>query len=365
MPGLDTQVQRALERSQAGERLSFEEGVALMQCYHLPALGQAAHQARLSCTDPRLVTYVVDRNMSCTNICFSQCLFCAFWRSEDSPQAYVLSVEEVLDKVDEAVALGATQILMQGGLNPNLSPEYYEDVFRAVKSRFNVQVHSLSPPEIVFLAKQNGLSVREVLVRLREAGLDSLPGGGAEILSHRVRSRVSPRKCTADEWIEVMRIAHSMGMPTTATMMFGHVEGPEDRVEHLERLRSLQDETGGFTAFIPWTYQSQNTRLGGPQVGGCEYLRTLAVSRLYLDNFRNIQASWVTQGLKVAQTALFFGANDLGSTMIEENVVRAAGASYEAEEAELRRAIAQAGFVPVRRDTLYRLLEEPVASGAV
>lgn len=342
-----------LERAAAGERISEEECLALFGFNDLPRLGAVAHRIRLRKAPPEIVTYVVDRNINYTNICISGCAFCAFYREPGSPEGYVLSPEEVLAKVAEAVEAGATQILMQGGLHPTFGLEEMERTLSAVKERFPVHLHSLSPPEVVHLARISGLGWEEVLLRLRKAGLDSLPGGGAEILCAEVREEVSPRKATADEWVGVMRAAHRLGMSTTATMMFGHVETSAQRMEHLSLLRRLQDETGGFRAFIPWTYQSENTRLGGSPVGGHEYLKTLAISRLFLDNFDNLQASWVTQGLAMAQVALFFGANDLGGTMMEENVVSAAGASFRASEEEVRRAIKGAGFRPVKRNTLY------------
>lgn len=361
-PGRESQVTRrgakeVLARAAKGKRITEDECVALFHCNDLPALGEAAHRLRLRKAPPGIVTYVVDRNINYTNVCVSGCAFCAFQREPGSAEGYVSGVGDVLAKVEEAVQGGATQILMQGGLHPTFGLEDMERMLAAIKERFAVHLHSLSPPEVVHLARGSGLGVEEVLGRLMKAGLDSLPGGGAEILCAEVRQEVSPRKATADEWEEVMRIAHRMGMPTTATMMFGHVESWAQRVEHLSRLRRLQDETGGFKAFIPWTYQNQNTRLGGKSVGGHEYLKTLAISRLFLDNFDNVQASWVTQGLGIGQVALFFGANDLGGTMMEENVVKAAGASFRASEAQVRVAIEGAGFRAVKRNTLYDYLE--------
>ena len=343
----------------AGERLSREEGELLLAAGDIHELGRAAHALRLKAADPTAVTYVVDRNINYTNICTCRCRFCAFSRDLDDADAYVNEYEPVIKaKIAEAVALGATQLLMQGGHHPTLPFEWYLELLRSIKRDFpEVTLHSFSPPEVAHFSKLFGMLVREVLVSLREAGLDSLPGGGAEILSDRVRNEVSPRKCTAGEWISVMREAHQLGMRTTATMMFGHAETYSERIEHLERIRALQDETGGFTAFICWTYQPENTPLGGSAVGGLEYLRTLAVARLYLTNFANLQASWVTMGPKVGQLALMFGANDMGGTMLEENVVAAAGTSYAMTEAELRRLISAAGFTPKRRTTQYELLE--------
>ncbi|MHB0912779.1 MAG: cyclic dehypoxanthinyl futalosine synthase [Armatimonadota bacterium] len=286
-------------------------------------------------------TYVADRNINYTNICTARCSFCAFRRDEEG---YLLSDEEILAKVSEAVELGATEILMQGGLHPELTIDWYEKILRKMKAH-PVHIHSLSPPEVVNIARVSDLSVEETLGRLWDAGLDSLPGGGAEIFS--VRKRESPGKCSAEEWLSVMRTAHRLGMRSTATMMFGHTETRADRLAHMEAIKRLQDETGGFTAFIPWTFQPE-------RVGPVEYLKTLAVSRLVLDNFENIQASWVTQGEKVAQVALHFGANDLGGTMIEENVVAAAGHTFA--QADVPGIIRAAGFEPRQRDTLYAII---------
>jgi cyclic dehypoxanthinyl futalosine synthase len=338
--------------------LTDGEALELLQCGDLPALGKAAHAARRRLHPGDTVTFVGDRNINYTNICVSRCKFCAFWR--DGREGYVLTREELAEKIRETVALGGTEILLQGGLHPDLRLDFYAGMIRFIKENFDIHVHAFSPPEIIHFARLNGMAARDVISELRAAGLDSIPGGGAEILSDRVRSSVSPRKCTADEWIEVMRQAHGLGVRTTATMMFGHAETAADRVEHLRRVRELQDETGGFTAFIPWTFQPGNTALAAEApspAGGFEYLRTLAVSRLYLDNVANIQASWVTQGLKIGQVALYFGANDLGGTMLEENVVRAAGVNFCANPAEIAHVIKAAGFVPARRDTLYNVLE--------
>ena len=345
----------ALERAWAGERLNAGQALALFAAdlVDLGAVADAACRRR----HPEIYrTYVVDRNLNYSNVCASRCRFCAFWRVSEAPDAYLLETDDVLAKVGEAVAAGATQILMQGGLHPSLPPEWYERLCRAIKERYAVHLHSFSPPEIVHLARLSNLTVEETLLRLRKAGLDSLPGGGAEILCDRVRRELSPSKCTAGEWLAVMRTAHRLGMPTTATMMFGHIETLAERVEHLLRLRELQDQTRGFTAFIPWTYQPLNTALGGRPVGGHDYLRTLAISRLVLDNFENLQASWVTQGPKVAQVALRFGANDLGGTTMEENVVRAAGTEYRMSRDEMVRLIEEAGFAARQRDTYYHLL---------
>jgi cyclic dehypoxanthinyl futalosine synthase len=354
-----------LKKFQAGApaRLADAEALELLRCDDLMGLGRAANAVRRSLHPDNFVTFIADRNINYTNICVSRCKFCAFWRN--SEEGYVLSKEELARKVRETVEAGGTQILLQGGLHPDLRLDFYIDLVRFIKGNFSIHVHAFSPPEIIHFARLNAMPVRQVIAELREAGLDSIPGGGAEILSDSVRSHVSPHKCTADEWTAVMREAHLLGMRTTATMMFGHAESLFERVEHLRRIRDLQDETKGFTAFIPWTFQPGNTALaaeaadesGKTSVGGFEYLRTLAVSRLYLDNVPNIQASWVTQGLKIAQLALFFGANDMGGTMMEENVVRAAGVNFRANSAEILYVIKSAGFTPARRDTLYNLLE--------
>lgn len=340
-----------------GARISDEEAVQLFESVQLLELGLAADAVCRRLHPQPIKTYVVDRNINYSNICISKCKFCAFYQDAGSPEAYLLTDEEIHRKVEEAAELGATQILMQGGLHPDLDISYYERLVRGIKERFDVHLHSFSPPEIVHISRISGLAVEDVLSRLKAAGLDSVPGGGAEILTDTCRQSLSPAKCTTGEWLQVMETAHGLGMPTTATMMFGHTESFADRVEHLAKIRELQDRTGGFTAFIPWTFQPANTELGGHAVGGYDYLRTLAISRLFLDNFPNIQASWVTQGDKIGQIALHFGANDLGSTMIEENVVAAAGISFRMSEEELRRTIKDAGFIARRRDTYYRLLE--------
>ena len=344
-------------RAAAGERLTRDEGIVLFRSADLLSLGMASDAIRWRKHPEPIVTYVIDRNINYTNVCASGCRFCAFYTEKDSPNAYVLSKEEIGRKIEEMVELGGTQILMQGGLHPDLGLDFYEKLFRWIKEAFEIHIHGLSPPEIVHIARISRATVQDVLQRLRKAGLDSIPGGGAEILADRVRREISPGKCTADEWLDVMETAHRIGMRTTATMMFGHVERVEDRVEHLLRIRELQDRTGGFTAFIPWTFQPMNTELGGVPAGGVAYLKTLAISRLMLDNVDNIQASWVTQGSKVAQVALKFGANDLGGTMIEENVVRAAGAAYRLSLARLRRIIVDAGYAPRQRNMQYELLE--------
>lgn len=351
--------QTILENAVVGRRIGVAEGLALLESNDLAALGRAADAvARRRHPEP-FRTYNVDRNINYTNVCTSGCRFCAFSRTMDADDAYVLSRDELHRKIEETVALGGNQILLQGGMNPELGIEWYEELLEDIRRHFpSINVHGFSPTEIDSLASISGLSIREVLIRLKQAGLGSLPGGGAEILVDRVRNEVSPRKASADRWLEVCRVWHELGGRGSATMMFGHVETLAERLEHLQRLRRLQDETGGFTAFIPWTFQPANTGLSDlPKAGAFEYLKTLAVSRLFLDNFANIQASWVTQGLAVGQLAMRFGANDFGSVMIEENVVAAAGVSFRATESQIRDAIEGAGYSPRRRNVFYELLD--------
>ena len=323
--------------------------------------GWPTTSARAS-TPTAIVTYIIDRNVNYTNVCVARCKFCAFYRPVGSAEGYVLGFEEIFRKIDETIALGGGQLLLQGGHNPDLPLEWYEDLFRAVKERYPAfRLHALSPPEVIHISRLSRLPVPEVIDRLIAAGLDSIPGGGAEILVDRVRKLLNCySKATADEWLDVMRHAHRAGLRTTATMMYGTVETMEERIEHLFRLRELQDETGGFTAFITWSYQPQHTELGGGEATGVDYLRTLAIARLVLDNFDNLQASWVTQGGKVGQLSLAYGANDMGSVMIEENVVRAAGASYCMDEFEIVRNIENAGFTAKRRNMHYEILGDPI-----
>ena len=337
--------------------LETQDGVELLECDDLNLLGAAANEMRKKSAG-ELVTFVVDRNINYTNVCSSKCKFCAFYREPDAKDAYVLTIEEIISKVDEAVRLGATQILIQGGLNPDLPIEYYEDMLKGVKNRFKVQMHAFSPPEIVHISKSYGAGIKETISRLCEAGLDSIPGGGAEILDDRVREYVSPNKIGWEKWKDVMLAAHSLGIPTTATMVFGHVETIEERVKHIIRIRDMQEKYHGFTAFIPWSFQSENTQLSGSSTG-IDYLKMVAVSRILLnDHIRNIQASWVTQGLPVAQVALNYGANDLGGTMIEENVVRAAGVAFHSKSIDEFVNVAKKLGRPVaKRDTLYNILE--------
>jgi len=348
-----------LEKAVAGQRLNPSEGLALLQSNELAALAGAADAVTRRLHPESFRTYNVDRNINYTNICTSGCRFCAFSRKQGDPDAYLIETDELHRKIEETIALGGNQILLQGGMHPDLKIDWYEALLRDIKRHFpTLNVHGFSPPEIDYIATVSGLSIREVLERLKQAGLGSLPGGGAEILVDRVRQQVSPCKASADRWLDVCRTWHNLGGRGSATMMFGHLETPADRIEHLDRLRTLQDETHGFTAFICWTFQPGNTALQNTRkLGAYEYLTTLAVSRLYLDNFANLQASWVTQGLSIGQLALRFGANDFGSIMIEENVVAAAGTSFRTTEAEIRRKIEAAGYLPAKRDVFYKILE--------
>lgn len=345
-----------LSKRLQGERLSLEEGTALLEHADFLALGQAADRIRNQMHPEKIVTFVIDRNINYTNICSCQCKFCAFYRGKEDSDAYVLSEADLHAKIEETLALGGTQLLIQGGLNPDLSLNYFEEMLRGIKNRYAIHIHSFSPPEIWDLANKSGLSLETVIRRLQTAGLDSIPGGGAEILVDRVRELISPNKVSWKQWLEVMTTAHRLGMRTTATMMFGHVETPEERILHMLRVREAQDETGGFTAFIPWSFAPKHTELGGEGSTGVDYLRTLAVARLVLDNVPNIQASWVTQGAKMAQVALRFGANDFGSTMLEENVVRAAGVQTRVPLQEIIRCIEDAGYKAVQRNTHYARL---------
>ncbi|MCL6584648.1 MAG: dehypoxanthine futalosine cyclase [bacterium] len=346
-----------IDKVVADVRLLPQEAAILFEEADLLTLGALANLKRQRLHPDKIVTYIVDRNINYTNICLSKCRFCAFFREEGAEGSYVISRKELAKKIEETLELGGVQILLQGGLHPGLKLDYYQELLEFIKSRYQIHIHGFSPPEIIHFARLNNLPVETVLERLLAAGLDSIPGGGAEILVDRVRREVSPCKCSSREWLEVMEKAHRLGLKTTATMMFGHIETLPERIEHLNLIRQLQDKTGGFTAFIPWPYQPGNTSLiSRPAASGFEYLKTLAICRIFLDNIPNIQASWVTQGAKVAQIALNFGANDLGSTMIEENVVAAAGVSYRLPESELIRIIEGAGFQPRRRRMDYALL---------
>ena len=335
------------------DRLNIDQAWELYRSAGFHELGSKAHCVRLEKHTEPVVTYVIDRNINYSNVCVCGCRFCAFFRPPGHSESYVLSREELSAKIEETLRLGGTQILLQGGHHPDLPLSFYEEMLSFMKSKYPIHVHAFSPPEIVFFSRVEGIGVGEVISRLRNAGLDSIPGGGAEILADSVRQRVSPRKCSAAEWLGVMEEAHAQGLRTTATMMFGHEETPKERLVHLFALRDLQDRTGGFTAFIPWAFQPQNTAIPREPETAVSYLRLLAISRLVLDNFDNIQASWVTMGPKVAQLALFFGANDFGSTMIEENVVAAAGVHFRLSVEEIRRIIESAAFKPRQRRMAY------------
>jgi len=331
-----------------GMRISAEEALHLYRNAGIHTLAHLASLVRFNKNPDPIVTYVIDRNINYTNICISGCKFCAYYSAPEQETGFVISHEELGKKIAETKALGGTQILLQGGLHPELPLEFYEEMLKFIKG-YDIHCHGFSPPEIIHFSNISGLSIKEVLERLMAAGLDSIPGGGAEILVDEVRSRIAPRKATTKQWLDVMEAAHELGLRTTATMMFGHIETDQHRIQHLLELRDLQDRTGGFTAFIPWPFQPGNTAIDVMAATAQDYLRLLAISRIFLDNFQNIQASWVTQGAKVAQLALYFGANDFGSTMIEENVVAATGVSHKLSEHEIRRHIKNAGFEPRQR----------------
>jgi cyclic dehypoxanthinyl futalosine synthase len=355
-------IERIAGKVRAAERLDAGEALELYRHGSTPLLGRLADAIRARKHPDGTVTYIIDRNVNYTNICVARCNFCAFYRPVGSAEGYVLGFDELFRKIDETIAVGGAQLLLQGGHNPDLPLAWFEDLFRAIKARYpTFKLHALSPPEIIHLSRLSRQPVADVIDRLVGAGLDSVPGGGAEILVDRVRRALHcDSKATADEWLDVMRQAHRAGLRTTATMMYGTVETDEERLEHLLRLRALQDETGGFTAFITWSYQPDHTELGGSEATGLDYLRTLAIARIVLDNFDNLQASWVTQGGKVGQLSLAYGANDMGSVMIEENVVRAAGASYCMDEVEIVRNIEDAGFQAKRRNMHYEVLGDPI-----
>jgi cyclic dehypoxanthinyl futalosine synthase len=349
-------------RIEQGGRLNSDEALFLYREAPTHQLGRMADAVRARRHPDCVVTYIIDRNVNYTNVCVARCNFCAFYRPVGHTEGYVLGFDEIFTKIDETIAVGGVQLLLQGGHNPDLPLAWYEDLFRAVKARYpSFKLHALSPPEVIHLSRMTKLPVRGVIDRLIAAGLDSIPGGGAEILVDRVRKLLNCYgKATADEWLDVMRQAHRAGLRTTATMMYGTVETLEERIEHMMRLREVQDETGGFTAFITWSYQPEHTERGGAEATGLDYLRTLALARLVLDNFDNLQASWVTQGGKVGQLSLAFGANDMGSVMIEENVVRAAGAAYCMDEVEIVRNVEDAGFNAKRRNMHYEILGDPI-----
>ncbi len=340
-----------------GERITPEEAVRLYQALTLPELGALADLVRERKHPDRVITYIIDRNINYTNVCNVYCTFCAFMREERDEDSYVLTPEQVGEKLKELVAIGGVQVLMQGGHHPKLGIDYYLNLLQYIRRNFpQVNIHGFSPPEFNHFAEVFRMPVEEVIRRFKEAGLGSIPGGGGEILVDRVRQRIAPLKCMSDEWLRVMEIAHGLGLNSSATMMFGHVETIEDRVEHLRRLRDLQDRTHGFTAFICWTFQNENTRLKVPSVGSHEYLRMQALARIFLDNFDNVQSSWVTQGPQIGQVALKFGANDFGSVMMEENVVSQAGATFRINEETMQRLIRELGYEPHRRNNWYQLL---------
>jgi len=352
MRSIDT----VLESAASGTRISSDEAVYLFEQADLLALADTADRIRQRLHPDNVISYIIDRNINYTNVCREFCTFCAFYRVKGDSEAYVLPDHVIYKKIEETLALGGTGILMQGGVHPDLKIDYYERLLSGIKERFPIHCHCFSPPEILNIAKVSKMTVQEVFKHLKVAGLDSMPGGGGEILDDEIRTAISPLKCKTDDWLMVHREAHQLNVRTTATMMIGVGENIHHRIRHLQRLRDLQDETGGFTAFIPWTFQPENTELAQrnlPEVTAAEYLRLLALSRIYLDNFQNVQVSWLTVGLKVGQVGLRFGVNDMGSIMIEENVISAAGARHRANDSELRRIIEDAGFHPRQRATLY------------
>jgi cyclic dehypoxanthinyl futalosine synthase len=357
---MSASIQPILDKALSGERLTAGDCTRLLESRDLARIGVAADEIRQKKNDPEVVTYIIDRNINYTNVCNVVCTFCAFYRRPGKPDTYVHSIEEICKRIDETITLGGTGVLMQGGLHPDFNIEWYEDLLRSLRAKYpGFQLHCFSPPEIHNIHLISGLDYETVMQRLKDAGLNSLPGGGGEILDDEVREKVST-KCNTQEWLDVMRAVHKVGLRSTATMMFGIGDRIEHRVRHLQRVRDVQDETGGFTAFIPWTFQRENTALGRKikeEPTGIDYLQMLAVSRLFLDNIQHIQASWLTQGLKLGQTALRFGADDMGSIMIEENVVSAAGASTCANERDLRYQIREAGYRPQQRDILYNYID--------
>ena len=359
MSATTPRAQAILERAARGDRIDTAEARLLFEEASLIDLGLAADAVRRRLHPEPMVTYIVDRNINYTNFCVTKCSFCAFYRLPgDTQEGYLHSKETLYAKIDETLSLGGTGILLQGGHHPTLPLEWYEDLLAAFRGRYpSLHLHAFSPPEIQHIVHVSKRPLAEVLDRLKKAGLDSIPGGGAEILVDSVRDRIASLKISSQEWLEVMDCAHRLGIPSTITMMFGHVESLDDRVQHLARVREQQDRTGGFTAFIAWTYKPGHTEMGGRETTSADYLRTQAIARLYVDNISNIQSSWVTQGTEIGQIALKYGANDMGSVMIEENVVRSAGNTFCTTREELERLITEAGYHPRQRDTLYRLVD--------
>ncbi len=350
-------LETAYEKAAGGERLTHAEGTLLLTDGDTHILGALAQKRRMALHPERIVTYIVERNINYTNVCITYCRFCAFYRRPGHPESYVLSRERIGKKIEDMLDQGGIQILLQGGHHPDLPLSWYEDLLRFIKANYGIHIHGFSAPEIEHIASVEKIPVRDVIARLRDAGLGTIPGAGGEMLVQRVRDRIAALKTTTDDWLDVHRTAHELGMNTTATMMFGHYETLADRVEHLERVRQLQDETGGFTAFILWTFQPENTAMHRvTKRESHEYLRTAAVSRLFLDNVKNLQASWVTQGPRVAEISLLNGVNDMGSTMFEENVVSAAGTTYAMSSDAIEKSIRALGFEPRRRNVYYEEL---------
>jgi cyclic dehypoxanthinyl futalosine synthase len=354
-----TNIQPILDKALSGERISSGDATALLESRDFASIGAVANEIRERKNPKDIVTYIIDRNINYTNVCNVVCTFCAFYRRPGKPDTYVHSIEEICSRIDETIELGGTGVLMQGGLHPDFNIEWYEDLLSTLHSKYpKFQLHCFSPPEIHNISLISRLDYETIMRRLKNAGLNSMPGGGGEILDDAVRKRVST-KCNTQEWLDVMRAVHKVGLKSTATMMFGIGDDISHRVKHLQRVRDVQDETGGFTAFIPWTFQRENTALGRKitdEPTGIDYLKMLAVSRIFFDNIQHIQASWLTQGIRLGQSALGFGADDMGSIMIEENVVSAAGANNEANEKELRYQISEAGYKPQQRDILYKYI---------
>lgn len=337
--------------------LTTNQGIEMLSNGDILELGQAANAVRQQIHPGNVVTFVIDRNINYTNICTSECRFCAFFRKDGHPDGYTLSQSTIFEKLTETIAAGGTQVMLQGGLNPALGLDYYIELLTFIKKNFNIVIHSFSPAEILHIAKKENLSITETLKRLKAAGLDSLPGGGAEILVDEVRQRVSPKKISAGDWLAVMEAAHQVGLETTATMVIGMGESYAQRMEHMEKVRALQEKTGGFRAFIIWSYQPGNTAMGGEKISAWDYLKTLSVARLYFHNIKHIQGSWVTQGQNIGQLTLAFGANDLGSIMLEENVVKAAGTSYQMSIDKMVGLIREAGKIPAQRNTQYDIIK--------